>query len=83
MDGNMGVAMELKVMAGLETETAGAMEKSKVMAGSEVEMVVGMESGVDMEVGTDSKSKVGMSGNIGGCRSGHGKCDGERRWVQS
>ena len=46
----MGVATGLKVMAGLEMETVGVMEKSEVTVGLEVEMVVGTESGVDTEV---------------------------------
>ena len=50
--------MELKVMAGSAMETAGATEKLRVTVGSEVGMVA------DMEMGTDSKSRVDMSGNI-------------------
>ena len=49
-DANMGVATGLKVMVGLEMETAGVMEKLEVTVGLEVEMVVGTESGVDTEV---------------------------------
>ena len=62
----MGVAMELKMMAGSEMEMAGVTGKLKETAGSEVETVVGMEGGVDTKVGTDSKLTVDMSRNIGG-----------------
>ena len=64
MNVNMGVATESKMMVGSETEMAGVMEKLKVKSGLEAGMVVGMESGVDTEVGTNSKSMVDMSGNI-------------------
>ena len=57
-DANTGVAMELKVTAGSETETAGATENLRVTVGSEVGMVA------DMEIGTDSKLRVDTSGNI-------------------
>ena len=41
--------------AGSETETVGVIGKSKETVGLEAEMVSGMESGVDTEVGMDSK----------------------------
>ena len=47
---NMGVATELKLMAGLETETAGATEKLKVTVGLEPETAGGTEIGVDTDV---------------------------------
>ena len=58
MDANTREATESKMTAGSEMETAGVTGKSKETAGSEAETVVGTESGVDTEVGTDSESTV-------------------------
>ena len=54
-DVNTQEAMESKMAAGSETETAGVTRKSKETAGSEVETVAGTESGVDTEAGMDSE----------------------------
>ena len=62
MDANTWEAMELKMMAGLEMEMVGVTGKLRETVGSEVEMVVGMESGADTEVGTDSKLRSDRSG---------------------
>ena len=51
-DVNTWEATELKMRAGSEMEMGGVMGKSKETVSSEAEMVVGMESGVDTEVGT-------------------------------
>ena len=55
MDVNTQEAMESKMTVGSEMEMAGVMGKLKETAGLEAEMVAGMESGVDTEVGMDSK----------------------------
>ena len=62
MDANTWEATESKM-------TAGVMGKSKEMAGSEAETVVGTESGVDNEVGTDSKSRSDKSGAGAGAKA--------------
>ena len=61
MDANTQEAVESKMMAGSDIETAGVMGKSKETAGSEVETVAGTESGVDIEVGMDSESTADRS----------------------
>ena len=61
-DANAWEAMELKMTAGSEMETAGVTGKSKETMGSEAETVVGTESGVDTEAGMDSESTVDWSG---------------------
>ena len=53
---NTWEAVESKMTAGSEIETAGVTGKLKETAGSEVEMVAGTESGVDIEVGMDLES---------------------------
>ena len=67
---NTQEAMESKMTAGSETETAGVMGKSKETAGSEAEMVVGTESGVDTEVGMDSESTADRSRAVVGTATG-------------
>ena len=62
MDVNTREATESRMMVGSETETAGVMGKSKETVDSEAEMVSGMKSGVDTEVGMDSKSTADRSG---------------------
>ena len=75
MDANTREAMELRMTAGSEMETAGVTGKSKEMVGSEAEMVSGTESGADTEVGMDSKLTVDRSGG----RSEHKMRDRDHR----
>ena len=63
---NTQEATESKMTVGSEMETAGVMGKLKETVGLEVEMVVGMESGVDNEVGMDSKSRSDRSRAVAG-----------------
>ena len=72
---NTQEAMESKMTAGSEMEMAGVTGKSKETMGSEAETVVGTESGVDTEVGMDSKSTADRSGG----RSEREMRDRERR----
>ena len=58
---NTREATESRMTVGSETETAGVMGKSKETVDSEAEMVSGTESGVDTEVGMDSKSTADRS----------------------
>ena len=69
MDANTWEATELKMMAGLEMETAGLTGKSKKTAGSEAETVAGTESGVDTEVGMDLESTADQSGTVVGAKA--------------
>ena len=62
MDANTREAMESKMTAGSEMETAGVTGKSKETAGLEAETVAGTESGADTEVGMDSESTADQSG---------------------
>ena len=73
-DTNMGVATELKLKVGSEMGTMAATEKSRVTVGLEVEMAgvtekleatAGLESGVDMEVQTDSEWTGDLSRAVG------------------
>ena len=68
-DANTWEAMELKMTAGVEMETAGATGKSKETADSEAETMVGTEGGVDTDAGMDSESRVGWSGVVAGAEA--------------
>ena len=72
VDVNTWEAMESKMTVGSESESAGAMGKSKETSGSEAEMVVGMESGVDTEVGMDLKSTANQSRAGAGAKASTG-----------
>ena len=67
-DVNTWEATESKMTAGSEMETAGVMGKSKETVSLEAEMVVGMECGVDTEVGTNLKSTVDRSRAVVGAK---------------
>ena len=69
VDANTQEAMESKMMAGSETETAGVTGKSKEPVGSEVEMVAAMEGGADTEAGMDSKLTAYQSGAVAGAKA--------------
>ena len=64
MDANTGMSTELKVMVGSEMDTVVDMEKLKVTAGLEMDTAGSMGTGVDMDVGMDSKLAVRMRGNV-------------------
>ena len=66
---NTREAMESKVMAGSEMETAGVMGKSKETAGLEVETMAGTESGVDTAAGMDLELTVDRSGAVAGAEA--------------
>ena len=65
----MGVAMELKMMAGSETEMMEVTGKLKETVGLEAEMVVGTEGGANAEAGMDLKSTVDRSGVVAGAKA--------------
>ena len=68
-DANTWEATESKMTAGSDTETVGVMGKSEETASLEVEMVVGMESGVDTEVGMDLELTADWSGVVAGAEA--------------
>ena len=72
VDVNTWEAMESKMTVGSESELAGAMGKLKETSGSEAETVVGMESGVDTEVGMDLKSTADQSRAVAGAEASTG-----------
>ena len=65
---NTWEATESKTMAGSEMEMVGVMGKSKETVSLEAETVVGMECGVDTEVGTNLKSTADQSRAVVGAK---------------